>query len=260
MAIGGAAAAAALRAARLLVPPLGTPGQYKGAGGGKVGVVGGCAEYTGAPYFAGMSALRAGADLAHVFCAEEAAAAIKAYSPELIVHPALATRFDGKASSAGAVRESVPVRTREALDAWVPRMDCLVIGPGLGRDPAMLAGARHALLAARSSGVPVVVDADALVLIASEPALLQAGGVAGSGGPPVVLTPNANELGRLVSALAPASDAARRAAETGAKPAPRDGAQAVAAVLAGPVVLAKGAEVRGPSRRCVGRVCASARE
>lgn len=59
-------------------------GQY-----GRIGVVGGSLEYTGAPYFAAISALRVGADLAHVFCQQEAAVVIKSYSPELIVHPLL---------------------------------------------------------------------------------------------------------------------------------------------------------------------------
>ena len=65
-------------------------------------------RYTGAPYFAAISSLKAvyytsnrlancsintlhsqGGDLAHVFCPEAAAPVIKAYSPELIVHPLL---------------------------------------------------------------------------------------------------------------------------------------------------------------------------
>ena len=40
--------------------------RYKG-NNGKVGVLGGSIEYTGAPYYAGMAALRAGSDLAHIF-------------------------------------------------------------------------------------------------------------------------------------------------------------------------------------------------
>ena len=70
-----------------MVPPL-TASKYKGQAG-KIGVIGGCAEYTGAPFFAAMSALRVGADLSHVFCARGAATVIKSYSPELIVHPYL---------------------------------------------------------------------------------------------------------------------------------------------------------------------------
>lgn len=46
---------------------------------------GGSKDYTGAPFFASMSALRTGADLAYVLTAEEAAPALKAYSPELMV-------------------------------------------------------------------------------------------------------------------------------------------------------------------------------
>ena len=56
---------------RLLVPELDSSRYHKGQAG-KIGVVGGCSEYTGAPYFAAMSALKMGADLAHVFCAEGA--------------------------------------------------------------------------------------------------------------------------------------------------------------------------------------------
>ena len=73
-----------LRHARALVPPLGSArAGYKGQAG-KVGVLGGCFEYTGAPFYAAMSALKVGADLSHVFCDEQAAVPIKAYSPELI--------------------------------------------------------------------------------------------------------------------------------------------------------------------------------
>ena len=72
---------------RLLVPAL-TAERYKGQAG-KIAVVGGCADYTGAPYYAAISALKLGADLSHVFCSDAAATAIKSYSPELIVHGCL---------------------------------------------------------------------------------------------------------------------------------------------------------------------------
>ena len=67
---------AALRArVRALVPSLDSE-LYKGQAG-KVGVLGGCREYTGAPFFAAASALRVGADLSHVFCTRSAAPVIK---------------------------------------------------------------------------------------------------------------------------------------------------------------------------------------
>ena len=52
---------------------------------GRVGVFGGSKDYTGAPFYASISSLRMGADLAYVFTAQEAAPAIKTYSPELMV-------------------------------------------------------------------------------------------------------------------------------------------------------------------------------
>ncbi|KAI3355821.1 hypothetical protein L3Q82_004384 [Scortum barcoo] len=70
-----------------IVPPL-TSKKHKGQDG-RIGIIGGCQDYTGAPYFAAISALKVGADLSHVFCAKDAATVIKSYSPELIVHPVL---------------------------------------------------------------------------------------------------------------------------------------------------------------------------
>jgi len=79
---------------RAFVPAL-SPNMHKGAHG-KLGVVGGSLEYTGAPYFAAISAMRTGVDLAHVICTRDAAIPIKSYSPDLIVHPLLPQ--DNKAS------------------------------------------------------------------------------------------------------------------------------------------------------------------
>ena len=67
---------------------------HKGSSG-RVGVLGGSLRYTGAPYYAAMASLKAGADLAFVFCAKEAAIPIKCYSPELMVQPVYsAEEFD----------------------------------------------------------------------------------------------------------------------------------------------------------------------
>jgi NAD(P)H-hydrate repair Nnr-like enzyme with NAD(P)H-hydrate dehydratase domain len=63
-----------------------TSRSHKGSSG-RVGILGGNERYTGAPYYAGYSALKVGADLSYVFCAEEAAQPIKSYSPELMVAP-----------------------------------------------------------------------------------------------------------------------------------------------------------------------------
>ena len=75
----------------MVVPRL-TNTMHKGQCG-RVAVFGGCILYTGAPYFAAISALKCGADLVHVFCEKEAGTVIKSYSPELIVHPVLDAEY-----------------------------------------------------------------------------------------------------------------------------------------------------------------------
>lgn len=78
-----------LRGARRIVPEL-TVAKYKGQDG-RIGIFGGSLEYTGAPYYVAMSALRVGADLVHIFCSKDAGIPIKALSPEPIVHPIVDT-------------------------------------------------------------------------------------------------------------------------------------------------------------------------
>ena len=46
---------------------------------GRIGVIGGSKDYTGAPYYAGMAALRTGAELVYLFTERGAATAIKTY-------------------------------------------------------------------------------------------------------------------------------------------------------------------------------------
>lgn len=78
----------------------------------------------------------------------------------------------------------------------LPRLHALVIGPGLGRDPVTQSQVREIILAARRSEPPVsmVLDADALMLVNSDPSLIR-------GCKEVVLTPNVVEFGRLAKAL-----------------------------------------------------------
>ncbi|XP_038312717.1 ATP-dependent (S)-NAD(P)H-hydrate dehydratase isoform X1 [Canis lupus familiaris] len=164
-----------LQLVRNIIPPL-TTKKHKGQDG-RIGVVGGCQEYTGAPYFAAISALKVGADLSHVFCTREAAPVIKSYSPELIVHPVL--------DSPSAVHD---------VEEWLPRLHALVVGPGLGRDNILLENVKGILEASKARDIPVIIDADGLWLIAQHPALIQSYQKA-------VLTPNHVEFNRLSEAV-----------------------------------------------------------
>ncbi|KAL2920957.1 ATP-dependent [Bienertia sinuspersici] len=154
---------------------------------GKIAVVGGCREYTGAPYFAAISALKIGADLSHVFCTKDAAPVIKSYSPELIVHPVLEESYSVKDED----KEFTANKVLSEVKKWMERFDCLVIGPGLGRDPFLLDCVSEILKHARQLNVPLVIDGDGLFLVTNTLDLV-------SGYPLAVLTPNVNEYKRLV--------------------------------------------------------------
>ena len=56
---------------------------------GRLGIIGGSQEYTGAPYYAAYAPLRIGADLSYLYTHPDAAPILKSYSPDLIVHPGL---------------------------------------------------------------------------------------------------------------------------------------------------------------------------
>ncbi|KAK3825399.1 MAG: Ribokinase-like protein [Benniella sp.] len=174
---------------RSLVPPL-SAHLHKGQGG-RVGILGGSSDYTGAPYFSGMSALRLGADLCHIICDEDAATAIKSYSPDIIVHPyikirATANLQDEKKSNA------IWAQTFDDIGELLKRIHVLVVGPGLSRDRQMLQCAKHAIEKAKELEIPIVIDADGLFLIQHEPELIR-------GYSKAVLTPNIVEFGRLCS-------------------------------------------------------------
>jgi hypothetical protein len=77
---------------------------HKGSSG-RVGVLGGSAQYTGAPYYASMAALKTGSDLAFIFCAEEASLPLKCYSPELMVSPVYQAREFDQALEDGNAKE-----------------------------------------------------------------------------------------------------------------------------------------------------------
>jgi len=158
-----------------LIPPL-TGKLHKGQSG-RVGVVGGALDYTGAPFFAAISALRMGADLSHVICSPTAASAIKTYSPDLIVHPML--REDRSTDS-----------VRAELNGLLERLHVLVIGPGLGREDYMQQFARLALTLAKEQDMYVVLDADALWMVQKEPGIVR-------GYHKAILTPNVVEFKRL---------------------------------------------------------------
>jgi ATP-dependent NAD(P)H-hydrate dehydratase len=164
-----------LQKVKHIVPKL-TNHMHKGQCG-RIAVFGGCILYTGAPYFAAISALKCGADLVHVFCEKGAGTVIKGYSPELIVHPVLDTEYG-----------------IEEIDQWLPRLHVVVLGPGLGRNQSMLGRISLIMDKARGLNIPIVLDADGLWHLATNPGMLK-------GYTKAVITPNAMEFSRLVKSV-----------------------------------------------------------
>jgi ATP-dependent NAD(P)H-hydrate dehydratase len=168
---------------------------------GRVAVIGGSEDYTGAPYFSAMASARLGADMvnlhtflqsvftgtnspkSHVICEPQAAQVIKTYSPNLMVHPLM------RQSTHAQTSESASSIAKNVID-MLPRLHVLVIGPGLGRDQLMQDTCAKVIEEARKQNMPFVLDADGLNLAQTRPELVQ-------GYKECILTPNVVEFGRL---------------------------------------------------------------
>lgn len=131
---------------------------------GRVLIVGGGVGMPGAARLAGEACLRVGAGLVTVATAPENVVAIAAGRPELIC---------------------IPLADPAALGALIEDMDVIAIGPGLGRGE----WARKALTESLTAQRPVILDADALNLLASDNSFTPGSRV---------LTPHPGEAGRLL--------------------------------------------------------------
>ncbi len=146
---------------------------------GHVLVIAGSRGKTGAAHLAAVGALRSGAGLVTVATPGTAQPIIAALGAEYMTVP-LEETADGKVALGSLER---------ILDF---EQDVIAAGPGLGTGPDVTAFI-HGLLAKSES--PLVLDADALNAIASEPDLLHSGG---EGSRPIVITPHPGEMARLV--------------------------------------------------------------
>ena len=116
---------------------------------GRVLVVGGGADYYGAPILAATAALYSGADLVYLVVPEENYDVTRSYFPDFIVR-----KYSGK-----WLNHEGTAATMELMD----RCDSLVIGPGLGLTPETKKAVVEILNEVKK---PVVVDADAIKAIA----------------------------------------------------------------------------------------------
>lgn len=98
-------------------------------------------------------------------------------------------------ASLGDKKEPSDEALAQPIIDMLPRLHVLVIGPGLGRDEVTHRQVKAVIQAARKHDppVPMVLDADALWLVQTDPDLVK-------GYPECILTPNVIEFGRLAKA------------------------------------------------------------
>jgi len=133
---------------------------------GSVGIIGGAPGMTGAALLAGRAALQLGAGRVYIGLIGEAAPGYDPVQPELML--------------------------RSAHDiAGLDQFNVLAAGPGLGQSP----DAHRLLSAALQIAQPLVLDADALNLLAADPDLQQ---LAAGRSAPTLLTPHPAEAARLL--------------------------------------------------------------
>lgn len=147
---------------------------------GAVLIVGGSPGMLGAPLLAARAALRMGAGMVRAVLPNGAGECDGATDEVIrVAAPATANGF-ACAAVARVVQEAA-------------RMHAVVVGPGIGLDTEA-AGATREMIA--SLDRPLVVDADGINALASDPSVLRVRAAAGL--PPVILTPHDGEYARLI--------------------------------------------------------------
>lgn len=156
---------------------------------GRLCVIGGSLEYTGAAYFAGKSILRSGGDLVHIICDRQASIPIKSYCPELIVEPYLDCNLSNN-------------DTKEFnlfIQQTLKRIHSIIIGPGLGRNENIMVSTSKIITQSLLYNIPIVLDGDGLWLISQIKYrdLLLTNNNNDNNKNNIILTPNAMEFRRL---------------------------------------------------------------
>jgi NAD(P)H-hydrate epimerase len=144
---------------------------------GRVLLIAGSRGKTGAAHLAGMGALRAGAGLVTIATPASCLPIVASLAPEFMTEP-LAETGDGQ----------VTVAAMDRIAEF--RQDVIACGPGLGRGASV--GEFVRALIDRSES-PLVLDADALTVLADDP-----GRLAGREERDIIITPHPGEMARLV--------------------------------------------------------------
>ena len=156
---------------------------------GRVLVIGG-GPYIGAPALSGLAALRTGCDLVFVLTPKRVARAITSFSPLLITPDRLAKDI-AMLSPNLIVRElsredRVVAEDFGILEEYIPKVDAVIIGPGLGSDKSTKAAIERIILRCAKRNKKMVVDADAIQVVGKKPVIIRYSST--------VITPHAGEF------------------------------------------------------------------
>lgn len=164
---------------------------------GHVLVIGGSLGKSGAPAMTSLAAMRSGAGLVTAAVPAPVLPSVAQIAPELMTW-ALPVDSAGELAA-----ESLTSQLRERL---TKEMTVMAVGPGLGQGEGT---AKLLDSVVAESKMPVVIDADALNVLAASPALLAKLSQLGKTGRTIVLTPHPGEMARLSGTSVPEIQANR---------------------------------------------------
>lgn len=122
-------------------------GQY-----GKLLVIGGSKDFTGAPTFAALAGIEFGLDLVIALVPQSIEDSIRSFSPNLIVRAGKSEVF---------TLDDLPLA--KELSRWA---DAVVVGPGLGTDEQTIRFCQELILWLDAQKIPAVIDADGIKVFA----------------------------------------------------------------------------------------------
>jgi len=142
---------------------------------GRLIVIGGSENFTGAPAFSALAATKCGTDLVYVASPTRTSEIIASYSPDLIT-----IKLPG---------EHLNIRALAELSPWLKTSDAIVLGPGIGLHEETVEVVRKIITEAESLNKPLVIDADALKIFGRNRRRLKTS---------AVLTPHAGEFAQVL--------------------------------------------------------------
>ncbi|MBD3229006.1 MAG: NAD(P)H-hydrate dehydratase [Candidatus Lokiarchaeota archaeon] len=139
---------------------------------GKILVIGGSNQYSGAPAIAGLAAYRTGSDLVIILAPKKISTPLRSYSPNLIVR-----EYSNDFLNSTALEKNID------LLEWA---DSIIIGPGLGKREETYKAIDVFFNLIKGKNKSILIDADAIKAVADKKDLIK--------GQSVVITPHFGEF------------------------------------------------------------------